>query len=50
VTELFLNLNGLELTATDAEIVAAWKSLASNDMTQMQMAAWLRSKTKPLAE
>jgi death-on-curing protein len=50
VTELFLNLNGLELTATDAEIVAAWKSLASNDMTPMQMAAWLRSKTKPLAE
>jgi death-on-curing protein len=48
VTELFLNLNGVDLLATDAEIVEAWKSLAANKMTQAQMADWLRQRIAPL--
>jgi len=48
VTELFLGLNGLDLVATDAEIVSTWKLLAANKMTQEQMAAWIRARAKPL--
>ena len=48
VTELFLNLNGLDLVATDAEIVETWKSLAANEITQEQLAAWIRSRIMPL--
>jgi len=48
VTELFLNLNGLDLVATDAELVETWKSLAANTITQEQIAAWLRSRIIPL--
>ena len=48
VTELFLNLNGLDLIATDAEIVEMWKSLAANEITQEQLAAWLRARVMPL--
>jgi death on curing protein len=48
VTELFLNLNGLDLIATDAEIVETWKSLATNEITQEQLAAWLRSRIMAL--
>jgi len=48
VTELFLNLNGLDLVATDAELVETWKSLAANTITQEQIAAWLRSRIMPL--
>jgi death on curing protein len=48
VTELFLNLNGFGLIATDAEIVSAWKSLAANKMSQEEMAAWIRTRIEPL--
>ena len=48
VTELFLNLNGLDLIAADAELVETWKSLAANAITQEQIAAWLRSRIMPL--
>ena len=48
VTELFLNLNGLDLIAADAEIVEMWKSLAANEITQEQLAAWLRARVMPL--
>jgi death on curing protein len=48
VTELFLNLNGLDLIAADGEIVEMWKSFAANEITQEQLAAWLRSRVTPL--
>ena len=48
ITELFLNLNGLDLVATDAELVETWQSLAANTITQKQIAAWLRSRIMPL--
>ncbi|MBF9235346.1 type II toxin-antitoxin system death-on-curing family toxin [Microvirga alba] len=45
VTELFLDLNGLELTATDAEVVRVWMALADSrsDMTEAKFAEWLRA-------
>jgi death-on-curing protein len=45
VTELFLELNGKTLTASDMEIVETWLALAANRMNEAEMAAWLRSRT-----
>jgi death-on-curing protein len=42
VTELFLDLNGYALVAGDAEIVEVWLALASNRMTEAELAEWLR--------
>jgi death-on-curing protein len=45
VTELFLDLNGLELTATDSEVVRIWMALADSQsgMTEAKFAEWLRT-------
>ena len=45
VTELFLDLNGKTLIATDMEIVETWLALAANRMNETEMSAWLRSRT-----
>lgn len=47
VTELFLALNGLTLTADDAECVLTWRSLAAGRMREEEFAAWLRERTAP---
>jgi death-on-curing protein len=41
VMELFLELNGIELTASDAECVTTFLGLADGDITEDQLAAWL---------
>ena len=43
ITELFLGLNGYELTADDATLVDAWLALASGDLDEKAMATWLRA-------
>ena len=43
VAELFLVLNGFELTADDASCVTSVLPLADDSMTQRAFAAWLRS-------
>ncbi len=45
--ETFLILNGLELTAGDAESVVAMLDLAAGDMSEEEFAAWLREHSKP---
>jgi death-on-curing protein len=45
VTELFLDLNGYTLVADDIEIVETWLALASNRMTEEQLALWLRARS-----
>lgn len=45
VTELFLELNGYSLNVDDAEIVSTWRRLAANEITQEQMAEWLRKNS-----
>jgi death-on-curing protein len=42
VTELFLDLNGLQLTASDAEVVTTWLALADKTMSESEFVAWLR--------
>lgn len=43
VTELFLDLNGWDLTAEDSRCVAQWLDLSSGKINQNEMAAWLRA-------
>jgi death-on-curing protein len=46
VTELFLELNGYELTATDAEIVTVWRTLAAGELSAPDLADWMRRRIK----
>jgi len=41
VAELFLSLNGVELSATDADCVATFLGLAAGELSEAQQAAWL---------
>ena len=47
VTELFLALNGLDLTASDADLVATWLALAAGTLDEDRFAAWLRENVAP---
>jgi death on curing protein len=44
VTETFLDLNGIELTASDAEIVQVWSELGAGRLTEAALADWLRER------
>lgn len=46
--ELFLNLNGFELTADDAQCVLVILSLASGAFSEDDLADWIRKHLKPL--
>jgi death on curing protein len=45
--ETFLILNGLDLTAGDAECVVVMLDLAAGDLPEEGFAAWLRDNTRP---
>jgi death on curing protein len=45
--ETFLVLNGLDLTAGDAECVVTMLRLAAGDLPEEGFAAWLRDNTRP---
>jgi death-on-curing protein len=47
VAELFLELNGSELTATDAECVTAFLRLAAGDLSEEQLADWIAAHAAP---
>lgn len=49
VAELFLALNGSELTATDAECVTTFLRLAAGDLTEEQLAEWIAGYSTPPA-
>jgi death-on-curing protein len=44
--ELFLDLNGFELTATDADCVMAMLALAASDLDEAAFGEWLRANAK----
>jgi death-on-curing protein len=46
VAELFLDLNGLELTATDAACVATFLKLAAGELTEEALAEWITEHSK----
>lgn len=45
--ELFLALNGIELTASDAECVVQMLQLTAGDLPEADFAAWLRQHLSP---
>ena len=44
--ELFLGLNGWDLTATDVECVEVFLSLAAGELGEEELAAWINRKSK----
>jgi death-on-curing protein len=46
VAELFLDLNGLELTATDAECVTTFLQLAAGHLTEEELADWIAAHSR----
>jgi death on curing protein len=46
VAELFLVLNGFELTATDAECVTTFLQLAAGDLAEEQLADWIAANAR----
>lgn len=46
--ELFLVLNGLALSATDADCVATMLALAAGNLAEPELAAWIRTHATPL--
>ena len=47
VMELFLVLNGWELIADDASCLEMFLSLAESDLSEQELAHWLRENTRP---
>ena len=45
--ELFLNLNGFNLTATDVDCVITMLALAAGELREEAFARWLRANTTP---
>jgi death-on-curing protein len=45
--ELFLELNGHELTATDAQCVTTFLALAAGELTEGQLADWIAAYSTP---
>ena len=41
VAELFLSLNGVEMSAIDADCVATFLALAAGELSETQLAVWL---------
>lgn len=50
VTELFLVLNGYELTVSDEEIVKQWFDLAAGKVSEADLASWIRTRLIALDE
>lgn len=50
VVELFLNLNGYELQADDMACVQTFLSLAAGDLSEKELATWLRAHIAPVAD
>jgi death-on-curing protein len=47
VTELFLGMNGYSLDASDMDCLTRWLDLSSGNLSEGQLAAWLRTSSTP---
>ncbi len=48
VAETFMLLNGIELEAGDAELLSTWLQLAEGEISESNLAAWLRERSVSL--
>ena len=46
VSETFLNLNGFDLGATDAEVVVLFEALAAGEIGEEELAEWFRERVE----
>jgi death-on-curing protein len=46
VCETFLNLNDCDLKATDEQALLLWMALAEGNVTEAELAEWLRTNSK----
>jgi len=49
IVDVFLRLNGSELTADEMDAVDTIQALAAGDLTEDQLAEWIAGHTAPLA-
>jgi len=49
IVDVFLRLNGSELTADEMDAVDTIQSLAAGDLTEGQLAEWIAGQTTPAA-
>jgi len=49
LARLFLMLNGHDIAVSEADVVVAFLALAAGDMSETELAAWLRENLRPLA-
>jgi death-on-curing protein len=47
VCETFLELNGVSLAASDAEMYPVFLDLAAGQLTEEELATWLESRSRP---
>ncbi|MBN8945493.1 MAG: type II toxin-antitoxin system death-on-curing family toxin, partial [Rhizobiales bacterium] len=47
VTELFVALNGLQIVASDEEILFKWLALAEGQVDEASLAQWIHERLKP---
>ena len=50
VAETFLNLNGVNLTATDEAVVTTMLAVAAGQMTEEALAEWFREHAAPIRQ
>ncbi|CAI9399014.1 hypothetical protein ANOBCDAF_00184 [Pleomorphomonas sp. T1.2MG-36] len=48
VAETFMLLNGIELEVGDAELLSTWLQLAAGEISESNLAAWLRERSVSL--
>jgi death-on-curing protein len=44
ISEAFLNLNGYELSASDAEVVVCFLALAAGELSEEELTGWFRER------
>jgi death on curing protein len=50
IAELFLNLNGIELTASDEAIVMTWLKLAAGDISEIGLGDWIKQNSRRMSK
>jgi death-on-curing protein len=50
IAELSLNLNGIELTASDEAVVMTWLKLAAGDISEIGLEDWIRENSRRMSK
>ena len=48
--ELLLNLNGIELTASDQAVVMTWLKLAAGDNSEIGLGDWIKENNRRMSQ